>query len=289
MHRTNSAALALGVALSLLAGVADGSERASRFEPKQIRIEYVPPKNAAHRAIYRRLQELRVLERLQTFLSPLRLPRPLPLRVSGCDGVSNAWYDEGVVTVCYEFLDDILKNASKDTLPFGVTHEDTVVGPLLDVFLHEVGHAAFDLLKVPLFGREEDAADMFSAYLMLQFGKEDARRLILGSAYQYKAAVATPEISLSLKKFSDEHGHPAQRFYNVLCAAYGADTELFADVVKRGLLPEERAEYCEGEYEQIAFAFKTLIGPYIDPAVARDVHKTWARGVDVARRRPPNR
>ena len=44
----------------------------------------------------------------------------------------------------------------------------------------------FDLLKVPIFGREEDAADTFSAYIMLHFPKEDAHRLILGSAYQYK-------------------------------------------------------------------------------------------------------
>ena len=44
------------------------------------------------------------------------------------------------------------------------------------------------LLKIPLFGREEDAADQFSAYIMLHFGKEDAHRLIEGAAYQYWAA-----------------------------------------------------------------------------------------------------
>ena len=60
------------------------------------------------------------------------------------------------------------------------------------MFLHETGHAVFDILKVPVFGREEDAADLFSAYIMLQFGKEDAHRLILGSAYQYKADVVEP-------------------------------------------------------------------------------------------------
>jgi len=28
-----------------------------------------------------------------------------------------------------------------------------------DLFLHELGHAVFDLLKIPVLGREEDAAD----------------------------------------------------------------------------------------------------------------------------------
>ena len=53
----------------------------------------------------------------------------------------------------------------------------------LDVFLHEVGHAVFDYLDVPNTGREEDVADQFAAYLLLQFAKSDARRLILGVAY----------------------------------------------------------------------------------------------------------
>ena len=41
----------------------------------------------------------------------------------------------------------------------------------------------FDALNIPLFGRPEDAADGFAAYLMLHLGtKEDARRLIEGAA-----------------------------------------------------------------------------------------------------------
>jgi hypothetical protein len=51
-------------------------------------------------------------------------------------------------------------------------------------FLAREQHAVFDLLKIPLFGREEDAADQYSAYIMLHFGKEDTHRLIEGSAYQ---------------------------------------------------------------------------------------------------------
>ena len=262
---------------------------AAQYKMKQIRVEYVLPKNPAHQPIYEQLKQARALERLQELLSPLRLPKALPLKVSGCDGVSNAWYDEGVVTVCYEYLDDILKNAPEQTLPVGITKQDAILGPFLDVFLHEIGHAVFDLLKVPVFGREEDAADMFSAYIMLQFGKDDAHRLILGSAYQYKADVQNPQVSLAIKKFSDEHEIPAQRFYNVLCIAYGADQKLFADVVEKGFLPKDRAEGCDGEYEQTAFAFKTLIGPYIDKKLASKILKTWMRDVKTRPQRPPNR
>ena len=76
--------------------------------------------------------------------------------------------------------------------------------------------------------------------------------------------------------FADEHGTPAQRFYNVLCIGYGADPELFADVVEKGYLPKNRAEGCEDEYKQAAKAFKRLIAPHVDRKLARKVHdKSW--------------
>lgn len=259
-----------------------GAATAAPYKSKQIRVEYVPPKTPAHQSIYERLKQVRALERIQKLLSPLRLSHPLLIKVSGCDGESDAWYDddEGSVTVCYEYLTDILKNAPERTLPSGVTQQDAILGPLLDVFLHETGHAVFDLLKIPVFGREEDAADSFSAYIMLQFGKEDAHRLILGSAYQYKADVVSPQAPVAPAKFASEHGFPAQRFFNVLCIAYGADQKLFADVVEKGYLPKSRAERCDGEYEQTAFAFKKLIGPYIDKKLAKKVLVTWMRDVN---------
>ena len=41
--------------------------------------------------------------------------------------------------------------------------------------------------------------------------------------------------------------------------AYGADSKLFADLVEKGYLPKERAEGCDGEYEQVARAMTKLI------------------------------
>ena len=68
----------------------------------RIRIEYAAPENPAHQHVYKMMQQRRVLERLQKFLSFIRLPAPLLLKTAGCDGVSNAWYEEAVVTFCYD-------------------------------------------------------------------------------------------------------------------------------------------------------------------------------------------
>jgi hypothetical protein len=198
------------------------------------------------------------------------------LKVEGCNGESNAWYEDDAVTVCYEYLEDILRNAPKEATPAGVTRTDAIIGPTLEVFLHETGHAVFDYLSVPVLGREEDAADQFAAYVLLQFDKRDARRLIYGVAYSYHIDASQP--STKKNPFADEHGLPAQRFYNVLCMAYGADSKLFADLVDKGYLPSERAEGCADEYEQVIKALNKLIGPYIDQKRAERVRaKQWLR------------
>jgi hypothetical protein len=264
--------MALGA--TLLSGPA--SARKSNLQADRILFTYEPPKNPEHETVFRLLKDRQVLEKFKQFLSPLRLPRPLRLKLAGCDGDSNAWYEDDVVTVCYEYIDEQMKNAPKETTPAGVTRVDAIVGPTVEVFLHEVGHAVFDYLKVPLFGREEDAADQFAAFILLRFGKEDARRLIGGVAHAYQTEASVP--STKKNPFADEHGLPAQRLYNTLCTAYGADPKLFADLVEKKYLPEERAEGCDAEYAQIKLAMTKLIFPYIDKARAKQVlAKRWLR------------
>ena len=75
------------------------------------------------------------------------------------------------------------------------------------------------------------------------------------------------------------HSLDAQRFYNLLCLAYGAEPELFADVVSKQYLPADRAEGCRDEYRQVAYAVRTLMRPYIDlPRRDRVLAQQWAGG-----------
>jgi hypothetical protein len=262
----------VATALILSAVAACAPAAAASGKLGQIRIEYAEPKSPAHRPIFQLIKQHKIIEKISEVLSPIRLPRRLLLKTAGCDGVSNAWYEDQAVTVCYEYLDEIWQNVPEETASGGLAPIDTFIGPLVDVFLHEAGHAVFDLLKVPVFGREEDAADQFSAYLMLRLGKQEVKRLIAGSAYQYKSDVNDSNVTVSLATFANEHGTPAQRFYNLLCVAYGSDEKLFADFATRGYLPKERAEGCQDEYQQVVHAFRMLIDPHIDRKRARKLH-----------------
>jgi hypothetical protein len=239
-------------------------------------VSYVPPKNPAHQPIYEQLKEIRFLEKVQEFLSRVRLPRTLLVKLEGCDGDANASYDKDIIVVCYEYIDELWKTVPEETIEAGVTQADALVGPLFDTTLHEFAHAMFDMLGVPVLGREEDAADQVSAYMMLHLGKAEARRLIVGTSYAYKTEAEAATAPPTMKQFADAHGTPAQRFYNLLCIAYGADAQLFGDMVEKGHLPKDRAEDCKDEYQQVAYAYEKLVGQHIDPILAKmALDKNW--------------
>jgi hypothetical protein len=235
----------------------------------QVKYEYGDPANAMQRNIHDRLRRLQILERLSEFLSPLRLPRTLTLKVQGCNGQVNAHYWRDNIVVCYEYFDFLLKVAPEMPTPEGLTRRQALAGMTADVFLHETGHAVFDMLEIPFFGREEDAADEYSAYEQLRRDKEDARHLILGIAYL--GSKQAQQQMASMAQQADVHELPAQRYYNVLCMAYGDDPTLFGDAIQYWHLPESRARNCHYEYLRYRYAFHTLVYPYVDHELVEKV------------------
>jgi hypothetical protein len=270
---------------SLLAAVALSATAAFAHEMSagRIQVEYVPPKNPDHEALYYQLMECTSLEKIKTMLMPFRLPRDVRIRTMGCDGEANAWYQpiDGVptITVCYEYLDGLWKRLPMMMTNDGPTPTDALMGQMLFAFAHEFGHLAFDVYEVPVFGREEEAADNFAAFLMLQF-RENAPRLIMGAAWSYHAFIKdvreNPKATLPLAAFSSNHGQPEERFFNLECMAYGSDRARYAYLVETGLLPKSRAKNCKYEYDVMKFAFDKEILPHIDRAVAEQVlAKDW--------------
>jgi hypothetical protein len=257
-------------------------------EPRRgtIFIAYDPPKNPEHQTVYELAKERRVLEILQQLLGPFRLPVDLDIRTVGCDGVANAYFDhkgtERTIRMCYEFLQVMLQELPNEE---SATRNDALIGQLFLVLLHEAGHAIYDIFEVPVLGSQEDAADQFATYVLLQFGGQRSYRLIRGAAHSFKRIIADikarPEVTLPLTAFSNDHSRPERRFFNMACTAYGYDAELFASVVSEDWLPEKRAKRCKAEYDDLAFALRRLVGPYVDRALARKVLDTrWLSEVE---------
>jgi hypothetical protein len=265
------------LAIIATVGVA-GSEPAFALSRGRIQIEYVAPKNPLHQQIYLQLQERKSLEKVKAIFTPFRLPLDITIRTAGCDGEANASYrpidGRPTVTVCYEYLYELWRRLPTMTMPGGLTPTDALVGQMLFAFAHEFGHLAFDVYQVPIFGREEDAADNFAAFIMLNF-REDGPRLIMGASWSYVAYIRdyqqNPKASVPLQAFSSNHGQPEERFYNLQCIAYGSDPKRYAVLVEKGLLPQSRAKDCKYEFEVLQFAFRKEIMPHVDAEMSVEV------------------
>ena len=128
----------------------------------------------------------------------------------------------------------------------GASEEDGfVTSNLISVFYHELGHAVIDTMQVPIFGQEEDAADVFSILLIDEiFEPESANIIAYDAAFGFHA-----EAQENTPAFWDVHGPDEQRYYNLVCIFYGANPDLREELAQELGLPEERAISCPEEYE----------------------------------------
>src|SRR5260370_34336286 len=89
-----------------------------------------------------------------------------------------------------------------------------------------------------------------------------------------------PVVQTVLGGFARNDGKPEERFYNLMCLAYGADPVTFADLTEDGYLPPYRLPRCRYEYDTLAYAFHREISPHIDQQMARQVFDTaWFSNV----------
>ncbi len=255
-------------------------------QPSRVSIAYIPPENSPFQELYDFLRGHRALERIQEILSPFRSPEELTIKTAECKAINSFYGRENfkpTVTICYEFLKNILDSLPNENNAAGVTPADAAVGQFFWVTLHEVGHATFDILGVPIFGHEEDAADNFATYIMLQFGEGQAHRLISGAAWAWRAYLSdykrNPVVPTRLSAFASDHGLPQERFYNLVCLAFGADRVGFADLAN--YLPSTRMPSCPLEYQTLVRAFNNEITPHIDSEIARRVLDTnWLQRLE---------
>ena len=121
---------------------------------------------------------------------------------------------------------------------------------LLGIFYHEFGHALIDILGLPIFGQEEDAADVASIFLIDAFFDEDsAVSMAYDTAFGFLGEAEEVGDDVA---WWDVHGPDLQRYYNLVCLFYGANPDEREDVAQDLGLPEERADYCPEEYDQAA-------------------------------------
>ncbi len=263
-HRTTQHRTSIGrfLGAALACGLVHTAPAAAQTVPAaaaQVHIRY--DTTAKFAAVRDMLQRHKVLEKAQLFISPLRLPRELTIRGAEC-GASSLPYDAktGVITICYEAIADV-QDLAKGAASNQAQLATLVTGGVIEEVLHRMALAILEVFDVPVWGREEDAADLLGAFIMLKFDERTARVAIIGAAQLFVSATS----ALGKVDYVSDVSTPAQRFYNFLCIAYGGDRRDFQGIVDNGFLPNSRAGRCQDEYNAVRKAFDLRLMPYVDP------------------------
>jgi hypothetical protein len=249
-----------------------------------IKVEYKAPTDKKLEPIYQRLKGRAVLERLQAFLSPLRLPQPLNVVTAECGGqIELPYQPDGPVTICYEYIGLIEQAAPARLDSVGqalVTRDIALVGPFVQFSLRSVARRLIDTLELPVWGNAEDAADNLAAFIMLEVSPQVAQKTIFGTAYFFAKTMQSEKLdSAAIRPLV------AQRYFNLLCIAVGSDLvrySVFLPVDRQEApvdLPKNRIAFClqlaapeRSEYSQIKYAFHQLIrDKYVDLPLLKQV------------------
>ncbi|WP_370500644.1 DUF4344 domain-containing metallopeptidase [Mycolicibacterium sp. jd] len=194
----------------------------------------------------------------------LVLPYDIPLLGVQCDEANAFWDpDAKTVTICYE------DTANSEQIFADAGDPDPAAAAINTewaTFYHEVGHMAVTVYDLPITGREEDVADQLAAYVLLQpdeDGQPDPESVqsvkdfarVFGVSGEQRGEVGEADLA-------DVHTLDEARMYNLECWIYGSDPAANGDLVSDGRLPEDRADGCEAEWDQLDNAWSTLLDPY---------------------------
>jgi hypothetical protein len=140
-----------------------------------------------------------------------------------------------------------------------------ILGNVVFVLFHEVGHALVSEFQLPVLGREEDAVDRFATFLLTPEGDEDAASdpssILIDAMRGWFAASERTE--LADVEWWNEHGPDQQRAYQIACLLYGADPKKFSSLADEVELPEDRRESCPAEAESNSASWVKVVEPHV--------------------------
>ncbi len=170
-----------------------------------------------------------------------------------------------------------------------------VSGVLTVVLLHEMGHMVISEYDIPVFGREEDAADRFAVAVLTPTSRDDdgplnasgitkANALMVALQFWHDLHTRTGmDKAIPIAAWADEHGLPEQRAYDMACLLYGSDTSRFAALARGVQLPPEVRPRCVRDAGTNDASWRKVIKPHLTDAAypANDPANAVRAGAEV--------
>jgi|GEM_PF-6027821 len=181
----------------------------------------------------------------------LRSPPDVEILFDEC-GRSDAYYEDGRITICYELLEHIARTHARTTGDDGLGYVANTVGFII---LQQASLAIIDEYDLPVDPSRKDELTM----LMVMESGEDTV-LIPGIAY-FNLQNRDSDYS----DYWNSSSMTINRVQDMLCHAYGKNTTRFDMAITLGGLSAERAPSCQAEYDQMLITWREFLERRVHP------------------------
>jgi len=121
----------------------------------------------------------------------------------------------------------------------------------LFVLYHEMAHLLVDQLRLPVLGREEDAADNMATWTLLNKRTPEADKALADAAQGW----VLTGVAYGSGKFEEDlaaaHSLDQQRAYQIVCLMVGSDESAFRPIANQYAIGRDRQDSCYWDYQLV--------------------------------------
>jgi Putative metallopeptidase len=138
-----------------------------------------------------------------------------------------------------------------------------VVGNVLFVATHEIGHALLSEMNLPALGGAEQAADDFAILTALKLGeKEFSDRVLIEAAKGWFTSARREKKARGTLHYYARHGLNERRAYRIVCLMVGADPVRFKALAEETTLPRDLRRRCGWDYDRASRTWERVLMPH---------------------------
>lgn len=145
----------------------------------------------------------------------------------------------------------------------------------LFVLYHEMGHLLIDQLRLPVLGREEDAADNISTWTLLNKRTKAAETTLADAAEGWLLTGAAYRSGKYEEDFAAAHSLDKQRAYQIVCLMVGSDDTAFKPIANQYAIGRDRQESCSWDYELVDRSLQGVLESHRTDSGSAKVNVTY--------------
>jgi hypothetical protein len=121
----------------------------------------------------------------------------------------------------------------------------------LFVLYHEMAHLLVDQLRLPVLGKEEDAADNMATWTLLNKRTPEADKALADAAEGWLLTGVAYRSGKYEEDFAAAHSLDKQRAYQIVCLMVGSDDTAFRPIANQYAIGRDRQDSCYWDYELV--------------------------------------